>query len=114
MDAWLASSQNKTEFILGTYSLASRAATFLPMRNYFKYQIMQMAKEIGLPKSIIESSQKPDPSCGRTKTFSDIPIQDLDDYLFFPNQSKLTDKQEEYVRSIIKKNEFKCLLPTIV
>ena len=65
----LVGSRNRTEDILGTYSLASRVATYLLIIGLWKSEVLEICKYISAPKEIIESSSLPDPSCGRDAEF---------------------------------------------
>src|SRR3989338_9916863 len=40
--AWLVGSRNRTEDMLGTYSLASRVATYLPLVNVWKTEVIDL------------------------------------------------------------------------
>jgi NH3-dependent NAD+ synthetase len=80
-DSVLVGSRTLTEQLLGTYSLASRLATFMPLVSIWKSEIMQMSRLIEMPQSIIDSSQRADPECGRPTELAMISYKDVDRFL---------------------------------
>lgn len=115
----LIGSQNRTENTLGTYSLASRVATHLPIAGLWKSEVLEMCEYIGMPKEIIESSSLPDPSCGRTPELAAIPINLVDSFCKMrvgdiPGRYDiLTAAQERYLSEICTRNLFKKSLPNL-
>ncbi len=115
---WLVGTRNRTEELLGTYSLASRLATYLPLFGLWKSEVMDLAAAVGVPMEIIESSQRADPSCGRPKQMADIPFGIVDLFLKVrqgeqPESSlqELPNATLDYLQSIYDRNQFKAHLP---
>jgi len=115
---WLVGTRNRTEDILGTYSLASRIATYLPLANLWKSDVMKLAQVAGIPDEIIQSSRRADPACGRPQEIADIPFEMVD--LFLRTQvgerpstdlAVLPTAHLEYLTSIYNRNRFKEGLP---
>ncbi len=112
----LVGSRTKTEDQLGTYSHASRIASLLPLLGVSKTEVMDMAKHIGVPKEVIQSSQTADPACGRPEELAIIPFELVDGFLAYTFENgkrpdQLTMDQESYLQSIVDKNQFKAKLP---
>jgi NH3-dependent NAD+ synthetase len=105
---WLVGCRNQTEHLLGTYSLASRIATFLPIVNVSKTDVLNFCAEVAVPQNIIDSSRKADPDCGRPKEMAELSLGFIDQWLeaacqmqgSFPN-GKLKNK---YLEQIFKQN----------
>lgn len=115
---WLVGTRNRTEEVLGTYSLASRLATYLPLFGLWKSEVMDLAEAVGVPTKIIESSQRADPSCGRPKEMADIPFRSVDLFLKVRQgeqpESSLQEFSKEtldYLQSVYDRNRFKIHLP---
>lgn len=114
----LVGSRNRTEHTLGTYSLASRVATHLPIVGLWKSEVLEMCEHIGVPQEIITASSLPDVDCGRTPELAVIPV-DLVDYIcktmvgdiHHSRRDILTGNQGKYLYKIYVKNKFKQLLP---
>jgi NH3-dependent NAD+ synthetase len=115
---WLVGTRNRTEQLLGTYSLASRVATCLPLASLWKSEVMELCRLIEMPEAIIASSRRADPSCGRPKELAEIPFGHVDLFL----QVRCGERREEelrqlspaaldYLDSIYKRNRFKTTLP---
>lgn len=115
---WLVGTRNRTEDVLGTYSLASRVATLLPLAGLWKSEVMELALGVGVPEEILESSQRADPSCGRPQAMADIPFETIDRFL----QVRLGERAEsdldaiapatvKYLDSVYRRNRFKQALP---
>ena len=71
---WLVGTRNRTEEELGTFSLASRVATFLPLAGLWKSEVMAACAHVGVPGEILESSRRADPSCGRPQEMVDLAV----------------------------------------
>ncbi|MEK9151922.1 MAG: hypothetical protein AAB692_00995 [Patescibacteria group bacterium] len=115
-NAWLVGSRNRTEDELGTYSLASRAATFLPLVGVWKSEVMELCRLGGVPKEITDSSLRADPDCGRPSEMAEIPFADVEKFLrrsAFGRQpiSGLNQAQTDYLWGILRYNAFKKKLP---
>ncbi len=112
---WLVGCRNRTEEKLGTYSLASRVATFLPLVGTCKSDVMRMCEAIGMPKEIMASSRRADPDCGRPAELAEIPFEKIDAFLD-PNRDldlfmSLTADERGYLTGILNRNDFKRGLP---
>jgi NAD+ synthase len=115
---WLVGTRNRTEDLLGNFSLASRVATYLPLVGLWKSEVMELARAVGVPDEILESSKRADPSCGRPQQMADIPFHVVDLFLQVRigerHESELgsvSPKAVEYLDSIYRRNRFKHKLP---
>ena len=115
---WLVGSRNRTEEVFGTYSLASRLATFLPLAGLWKSEVMDLCEFVGIPREITESSRKADPDCGRSRELSEVPLEKIDLFLKVKTGelsqvalSALTPDQIRYLNGIYHYNQFKKTLP---
>jgi NH3-dependent NAD+ synthetase len=115
---WLAGSRNRTEEVLGNYSLASRLATYLPLVGLWKSEVMELARVVAVPDQILESSKRADPLCGRPPEIAEIPFEEVD--LFLKTQIGLrpaSDLQDlapahsVYLSKLYLRNRFKAELP---
>ena len=118
-DAWLVGSRNRTEEFTGLYSLASRVATFLPLANVWKTEVMELCTHLGVPAEVVASSRRADPDCGRPKELAEIPLELIDLYLKVcngvlaqPALANLTADQITYLDHVVELNRFKQYLPT--
>lgn len=116
--AWLVGSRNRTEDQLGTYSLSSRVAAFFPLIGLWKSKVMELCKEIDVPKEITVSSMRADPDCGRPEKLAEIPFPTIELFLKvrvgeLPKESfiSLTEEQRIYLDTIYTGNLFKKNLP---
>ncbi len=116
--AWLVGSRNRTEQLLGTYSLSSRVSTFLPLVGTWKSDVLAMARHVGVPEDILASSLRADPDCGRPKELAEIPFASVEDFLkvrcgeVAEDASRtLSDAQIRYLDAICIRNAFKSTLP---
>lgn len=113
--AWLVGSRTRTENVLGTYSLASRVATYLPILKIWKTDVMLLCNLLEVPTEITQSSRKADPDCGRPQEMAEIPLEIIDDYLKFLDGMSVStlasDSQKQYLQNIIEANKFKGNLP---
>jgi NH3-dependent NAD+ synthetase len=117
-ERWLAGSRNRTEDAFGTYSLASRLATFLPLAGLWKTEVIELCAFAGVPCAVTDSSRKADPDCGRPKELADVPLEAIDLFLMvrvgeLPPEalSALTVEQVQYLDRIYHYNQFKKALP---
>jgi NAD+ synthase len=115
---WLAGSRNRTEDVLGTYSLASRIVTYLPLVRLWKSEVMDLAKQVGVPEPILESSRRADLACDRTQQMADIPFEHVDRFLQVQignrDELDLKDLAPEhlaYLDGVYRRNRFKADLP---
>ena len=116
-DLWLVGSRNRTEEFLGTISIASRVATYLPLVGMWKSDIMALCDKVGVPKEITGSSRRADPDCGRPQEMAEIPLELIDLFLRSrpgsPEVSEnLSPEQIAYLTQVKERNDFKRKLPT--
>jgi len=114
-NAWLVGSRNRTEDLLGTYSLASRVATYLPLVNIWKSQVMELCREIGVPEEILTSSLRADPDCGRPPELAEISFVKIEAVLRSHEKSDVlatvSPQERAYLETLIKRNAFKRAIP---
>jgi NH3-dependent NAD+ synthetase len=108
--AWLVGCRNRTEDALGTYSMASRVATFLPLVGAWKSDVMRMCDALGVPEEITASSRRADPDCGRPEEMAEIPFEDVDEFLK-TGAPGMAPERRGYLASIMERNAFKRTLP---
>jgi len=115
---WLVGTRNRTEETLGTFSLASRVATFLPLAGLWKSEVMAACAHVGVPGEILESSRRADPSCGRPQEMAEIPFAQVDAFLRVRiGEAPLTSLEQlpaatvDYLDGIWRRNRFKRALP---
>ncbi|HEY9777854.1 MAG TPA: hypothetical protein V6C81_29100 [Planktothrix sp.] len=117
-DAWLVSTRNWSEDKLGTYSLTSRIATYLPIVGVPKSVVMELCESIGIPADVRASSRRADPDCGRPQELADVPLELIDEFLFkkegiLPRgySYALTREHSKYLNGIYKYTRFKEHVP---
>ncbi len=114
----LVGSRNRTESVLGTFSNASRVATFLPLGGLWKHEVMELCDFVGIPEEITASSRQADPECGRPEKMADIQYDAVDRFL----QEKLgmivdsslvepSMEQRAYLETVYSQNSYKTNLP---
>lgn len=115
---WLVGTRNRTEETLGTYSLASRMATYLPLANLWKSEVMELAEYAGVPEEVLQSSRRADPACGRPQEIADIPFEMVDRFLQVQVGERPPDDLtaiptavQEYLYRLYRRNRFKVHLP---
>jgi len=113
---WLVGSRNRTEDLLGTYSFASCVATYLPLVNMLKSDVMALCLLAGVPEEVLTSSRQADPSCGRPEEMAEIALEQVDQYLRhmlgYPDAlCGLSEGTIIYLNSVYERNHFKRLLP---
>ena len=106
---WLVGSRNRTEDELGTYSLASRIATYLPLVGVWKSEVLAMCRHIGVPEEVIASSLRADPDCGRPAELAEIPYETIESFLKGEMHEKSV--RVDYLENIRRRNAFKKKLP---
>ncbi len=109
---WLVGSRNMTEYLLGTYSLASRLATYRPLKLVWKSDVLKMSAEVGVPADIIASSLRADPDCGRPQELAEIPYKTIEQYLMLKEGlctacGDITIEQLAYLDYVYARNTFK-------
>lgn len=113
----LVGSRNRTEQVLGTYSLASRAALYLPLAGLWKCEVLDLCREIGVPEEILASSTRADPECGRPVEMANIPLTDIDRFARSKAAggealaASLSAAQRDYLEAIYRRNRFKLEIP---
>ena len=115
---WLVGTRNRTEDIFGTYSLASRAATLLPIVGLWKSEVMELARSVNVPEEILISSQRADPSCGRPQAMADIAFEVVDLFLQVRQGERAATELMripattiQYLDSVYRRNQFKRNFP---
>ena len=114
---WLVGARNLTEERMGTFSMASRVATFLPLAGLWKSEVMALCDFLGIPQEIVQSSRRADPDCGRPHEMAEIPLELIDLFLRAKPESTsvrrlLTPAQITYLTNVRDRNAFKRALPT--
>lgn len=61
----VAGTRNKTESVLGTYTLLSRAPSLQPIEHLYKTQILQICEFLEVPQIAMDKSREVDCDCGR-------------------------------------------------
>lgn len=112
---WLVGTRNRSEDVFGTFSLASRIATFLPIVGVWKSDVMQLCKHVGIPDEITESSRRADPDCGRPAELAEIPLERIDIFLKAKLKMRsmrgLTRAEIAYLEHVFEANNFRHGLP---
>lgn len=112
---WLVGTRNRSEDVFGTFSLASRIATFLPIVGVWKSDVMKLCKYVGVPTEITESSRRADPDCGRPAELAEIPLERIDIFLKaklkLRSMRGLTRAQITYLEHVFEANNFRHGLP---
>jgi NH3-dependent NAD+ synthetase len=116
---WLVGTRNGTEEALGTYSLASRLAGFLPLMGLWKSEILELCTAVAVPSEVTASSLRADPACGRPAELAEIPLGRIDLFLQIKEgavpehrMGELLEAEVRYLERIYQGNRFKKLLPT--
>ncbi len=116
-DFALVGSRTKTEDLLGTYSLASRVATVLPIVGVWKSDVMDLCEKAGVPEDIIASSYQFDCDCGRPERLYQIPFPTIDAFLKHKQgenvnlASFLEEDDYKYLDRLVSSNAFRSDLP---
>lgn len=112
---WLVGTKNRSEEVFGTFSLASRIATFLPIVGLWKSEVMELCDYIGMPDEITASSRRADPDCGRPAELAEIPLELIDVFLKsklgMRSTRGLSKKQVSYLEQVYSANNFRNSLP---
>lgn len=115
---WLVGTRNGTEDVLGTYKLASRVATLLPLAGLWKSEVMELSLSVGVPGEILDSSRRADPGCGRPQAMADIPFATVDRFLQVRLGERAASELQsiapatiEYLDSVYRRNRFEHALP---
>jgi len=116
--ARLMGSRNRTEDVLGTYSLPSRVVSYLPLAGLWKSEVMELCEAVGVPEEILESSRRADPDCGRPVEMAQIPFAIVDRFLRVRIGDRpegeleaLSEGQLTYLDGIYRRNRYKSRLP---
>lgn len=78
---WLVGTLNRSELVLGNYSNASRAAVVNPLERLWKSEVIELCRYIGVPESVIASSNMIDCDCGRPMELIRHGLHTVDRYL---------------------------------
>lgn len=115
---WLFGTRNRTETVLGTYSMASTVARQLPLDGLWKTEVMELCRQVGVPKEILQSSRRADPECGRPPEMASIPLETVDLFLQVKigelpesHQVEIDPAIVQYLDSLYCLNRFKADLP---
>jgi NH3-dependent NAD+ synthetase len=115
---WLVGSKNRSEEVMGNFSLPSRIATFLPLAGVWKSDVMELCALAGVPTEITDSSRRADPDCGRPKEMSEIPLELIDVFLKVKEGGAkrktlkaLDTDQIKYLEGVYSANQFRRHLP---
>jgi NH3-dependent NAD+ synthetase len=116
----LIGTRNRTEHVLGAFSLASRVTEYLPLSGMWKSDILKLCIHVGIPKEITDSSRRADPVCGRPEELAAMPFDSVDRYLSMtvgemplgPVEG-LTEEQKKYLDTLISISNFKQGLPVM-
>lgn len=116
---------NKTEILLGYSTLFGDSASALnPVGDLYKTQVIELAKHLGVPESIIRKKPSADLWEGQTDEGEfGFTYDKVDNYLFNKIDERKSDKEllklgfdkkfMERVNSMVIKNQFKRLPPLI-
>lgn len=115
-DSILVGSRNRTEDTLGTYSTASKVSSFLPLANLWKHEVMGLCEFAGVPDTILTSSSRADPACGRPEEMAAIEFKQVDDFLqtklgIRDGYDGLSLQQVEYLEDVYMSHLYKHQLP---
>ncbi len=62
---WSVAPRDRTEVILGNFSLDSAATSLSPIEHLYKSEILALCEDFGVPEALIDASHLPDCLCGR-------------------------------------------------
>jgi NH3-dependent NAD+ synthetase len=117
---WLVGSRNRSEQVMGNFSLSSRIATFLPLAGVWKSDVMELCKLAGVPTAVTDSSRRADPDCGRPQELAEIPLELIDVFLKAKTgkapkktMNSLTAAQRKYLNGVYTVNQFRRHLPVV-
>lgn len=114
------STRNKTEHILGMYSIVSRVAGMYPLIGVWKTDIMRLCKYVGVPAEIIASSRQADADCGRPAELAALSFEQVDTWIKFMTGEASAETlaslhikppEEQYLKSVYDRYKFKSGLP---
>lgn len=115
---WLVGSRNRTEDVFGTYSLASRVATYYPLVGVWKTEVMALCQHLGMPEEMLQSSHRADLACGRTELMAEIGIEKVDQFLRMKEGElraetvvALPEHHRNYLEETYRRGRFKTTLP---
>jgi NH3-dependent NAD+ synthetase len=116
--AWLVGTRNRTEQLMGTYSVASTAATLQPLLDWWKADVMAAAETLAVPGSIVASSHAADPDCGRPAEMAEVGLSKIDWFVRCEWSGQrwrlgehVSEAEAAYLRGIQGYNGFKARLP---
>lgn len=76
----VAGTRNRTEAVLGTYTLLSRTPSLQPVEHLYKTQILDICAHLGVPDIAIRKSREVDCDCGRFEVQANH-LDELDHYI---------------------------------
>ncbi len=116
---------NKTEILLGYTTLYGDSACGInPLGDLYKTQVRQLARDLGVPESILTKAPTADLWAGQTDegelgfTYAEVDrlLYLLVDERYTPEECVQAGFEESFVRSVVKRvqrNQFKRVLPPI-
>lgn len=122
---WVVGTRNATENALNTFSNMSGAVSVQPILHLWKSEILQLAKYLGAPNTVIERSRQADCDCGRDL----LPAAYIDEvdamlmvrqgqldpaYVEATIPSALRAELQDYIDVQIAKGMFKRQIPYVV
>jgi NAD+ synthase len=125
LNALVIGTGNKTEILLGySTQYGDSACAFNPLGDLYKAQVVQLAKFMGVPQSILEKAPSADLWEGQTDEAElGFTYAEIDEFYYYLinkrySHSQLIEKgyKQEFIDKVIariKKNEFKRSLPPI-
>ncbi len=115
---WLVGPRNRSETVLGTFSLASRLGTFMPIAGTWKTDVMELCGLVGVPDEILASSRRADPECGRPQEMAEVPLESIDLFLRVHSGelaaealAGLSKEEIDYLSRVLKLGSWRHKLP---
>lgn len=114
------STRNKTESILGMYSMASRAAGMHPLIGVWKTDVMRLCEYVGVPEAVMASSKQADADCGRPAELAALTFEQVDTWVKVATHEAseqdlmstgIGEAEDNYLMSVWLRNRFKGKLP---
>jgi len=124
-NALVLGTSNKTELLLGYGTLYGDTASAInPIGDLYKIQVRQLAKDLGVPKEIVEKKPSADLWLGQSDEEElGFSYEDVDRLLYYLIDKRYLDKEliklgfdKDFIKKVIKKiqdSQFKRKLPII-
>jgi len=124
-NALVLGTSNKTELLLGYGTLyGDMASAINPIGDLYKTQVRQLAKDLGVPKEIVEKKPSADLWLGQSDEEElGFSYEDVDRLLYYLVDKRYSDKEliklgfdKDFIKKVIKKiqdSQFKRKLPII-